>query len=117
MTHFTGTLVSFPPRPSLRLTPTPDPHTPFTPFPNLPRHFQEWPNRPRAALEPFLLLLSPYAPHIAEELWGRCGNPNSLAYEPWPVCDESLLVQDTINLPVQVRSVGKYCDKCGDKCA
>ena len=29
----------------------------------------KWPNRPRAALEPFALLLSPYAPHLAEELW------------------------------------------------
>eukprot|EP00878_Enallax_costatus_P022863 GHUV01024296.1.p1 GENE.GHUV01024296.1~~GHUV01024296.1.p1 ORF type:complete len:684 (+),score=223.68 GHUV01024296.1:356-2407(+) len=62
----------------------------------------KWDNRPRAALEPFVLLLSPYAPHLAEELWSRLGHPQTLAYEPWPECDELLLVVDTINLPVQV---------------
>lgn len=50
-----------------------------------------------------MLLLSPYAPHLAEELWSRLGHQQSLAYEPWPECDEALLVVDTINLPVQVR--------------
>jgi hypothetical protein len=63
--------------------------------------------RPRAALEPFVLLLAPYAPHIAEELWSRLGHSSSLAYEPWPEADESLLVVDTINLPVQVGSFSK----------
>ncbi|WIA22710.1 hypothetical protein OEZ85_001117 [Tetradesmus obliquus] len=62
----------------------------------------KWDNRPRAALEPFVLLLAPYAPHIAEELWSRLGHSGSLAYEPWPEADESLLVVDTVNLPVQV---------------
>lgn len=52
-----------------------------------------------------MLLLSPYAPHLAEELWAsRLGHTNSLAYEPWPEADESLLVVDTIKLPVQVGS-------------
>jgi leucyl-tRNA synthetase len=50
-----------------------------------------------------VLLLAPYAPHIAEELWSRLGHSSSLAYAPWPVADESLLVVDTVNLPVQVR--------------
>ena len=63
---------------------------------------QDWPNRPRAALEPFLLLLAPYAPHLAEELWSRGGHTSSLTYAPWPQHDESLLVQETVNLPVQV---------------
>jgi leucyl-tRNA synthetase len=49
-----------------------------------------------------VLLLAPYAPHLAEELWARLGHSSSLAYEPWPEADESLLVVDTINLPVQV---------------
>ncbi|GFR47432.1 hypothetical protein Agub_g9152 [Astrephomene gubernaculifera] len=61
-----------------------------------------WSNRPRKALEPFLLLLSPYAPHLAEELWSRCGHPATLAYEPWPTADESLLAVEEVNLPVQV---------------
>ncbi|GLC35478.1 hypothetical protein PLESTB_000203000 [Pleodorina starrii] len=63
---------------------------------------KNWNNRPRAALEPFVLLLSPYAPHVSEELWSRCGRPTSLAYEPWPTADEALLVVDSVNLPVQV---------------
>lgn len=46
--------------------------------------------------------MSPYAPHLAEEVWSRLGNTGSLAYESWPVHDESLLVRDTISLPVQV---------------
>jgi leucyl-tRNA synthetase len=49
-----------------------------------------------------VLLLSPYAPHLAEELWSRMGHTTSLAYEPWPEADESLLVVDTVKLPVQV---------------
>lgn len=67
---------------------------------------KDWPNRPRSALRPFLLLLAPYAPHLAEELWSRSQPPGeaqgTLTYEPWPECDESLLVQETVALPVQV---------------
>ena len=59
--------------------------------------------RPRAVLEPFLLLLSPFAPHIAEELWNALGNGETLAYESWPQHDESYLVEDTIELPVQIK--------------
>jgi leucyl-tRNA synthetase len=62
----------------------------------------KWPNRPRAALEPFPLLLAPYAPHLAEELWRMLGNAESLTYAPWPEADESLLVADTVNVAVQV---------------
>eukprot|EP00775_Hariotina_reticulata_P005133 gene5133-5373_t len=62
----------------------------------------KWDSRPRAALESFVLLLSPYAPHLAEELWSRLGHETSLAYEPWPQADEALLVVDTVKLPVQV---------------
>ena len=52
--------------------------------------------------ERFVLLLAPFAPHIAEELWQQLGHDGSLAYEPWPAYDESMLVEDTIELPVQV---------------
>lgn len=45
---------------------------------------------------------SPYAPHIAEEIWEKTGGKETLAYEDWPTHDESLLVKDTVNLPVQV---------------
>ena len=62
----------------------------------------KWETRPREACEPLILMLSAYAPHIAEELWSRCGHDESLAYEKWPECDESLLVSDTYVLPVQI---------------
>jgi len=65
----------------------------------------KWPSKPRAALRPFVLLLAPYAPHIAEELWAgvlQGGGAGTLAYEPWPAHDEALLVQDSVQLPVQV---------------
>ncbi len=58
--------------------------------------------RPRAVIEPFVLLLSPFAPHLAEELWNILGHDHSLAYEPWPECDEALLVTSTVDIPVQV---------------
>ena len=53
-------------------------------------------------LEQFVLVLSPFAPHMAEEVWERLGHDNTLAYEPWPKYDEALLVEDTIEVPVQV---------------
>jgi leucyl-tRNA synthetase len=64
--------------------------------------FTKQDRRPRAVLEPFVLLLSPFAPHMAEELWQALGHTQTLAYEPWPKHDEALLVESTIELPVQV---------------
>ena len=58
--------------------------------------------RPRSVMEPFVLLLSPFAPHIAEELWSALGHKNSLAYEPWPAYDDQLLVESEIEIPVQI---------------
>jgi leucyl-tRNA synthetase len=60
------------------------------------------PARPRAILEPFLLLLAPFAPHLAEELWSQLGHAKTLAYEPWPVADPRHLVKGTIEIPMQV---------------
>jgi leucyl-tRNA synthetase len=54
----------------------------------------------RSTAETFAKILSPYAPHLAEELWNLYGNNQSLAYEPWPVADKSLLVEDTHEYPV-----------------
>ncbi|HOE67233.1 MAG TPA: leucine--tRNA ligase [Candidatus Hydrogenedentes bacterium] len=56
----------------------------------------------KSDVELFVLILAPFAPHIAEEVWERLGHTTTLAYEPWPVHDESLLVEDTIEIPVQV---------------
>ena len=58
--------------------------------------------RPKSVVEQFILLLSPFAPHAAEELWNVMGNDKTLAYESWPTWDESLLVEDTVEIPVQV---------------
>lgn len=65
--------------------------------------FTKLDRRPRAVLEPFLLLLSPFAPHVAEELWQALGHEKTLAYEPWPEFDEALLAEDTIEVPVQIK--------------
>ena len=57
---------------------------------------------PKEYAEGFIKLLSPVAPHIAEELWNRLGHSDTITYEAWPTYDESKLVDDEINLPVQV---------------
>ncbi len=48
----------------------------------------------------FVKILSPFAPHLGEELWSLLGNTPSLAYEPWPEADEKLLVEDQVEYPV-----------------
>jgi len=58
--------------------------------------------RPQAAIEPFVLLLSPFAPHISEELWELLGRETTLAYESWPAFDESKIAEAEIEIPVQV---------------
>ncbi|HVS34833.1 MAG TPA: leucine--tRNA ligase [Gemmataceae bacterium] len=58
--------------------------------------------RPRMVLEPFVLLLSPFAPHMAEELWRALGHEETLAYEPWPEFDPVLAKEDEIEVPVQI---------------
>jgi leucyl-tRNA synthetase len=58
--------------------------------------------RPRAALETFVLLLSPFAPHIGEELWLRLGHAGSLARAQWPAWDPALVVENTVTVAVQV---------------
>ena len=58
--------------------------------------------RPKSIMEQFVLLLSPLAPHICEELWSMLGHDESLAYEPWPEYDESLTVESTVEIPVQI---------------
>lgn len=65
----------------------------------------KWSTRPRAALRSFVLLLSPYAPHLAEELWQVVEGTQALqscAYEAWPTFDPALLQESTVQLPVQV---------------
>jgi leucyl-tRNA synthetase len=65
--------------------------------------------RPRSVLEPFVLLLAPFAPHVAEELWERLGHGESLACEPWPQYDKELAKEKMLEMAVQVN--GKIRDK------
>ena len=60
------------------------------------------PVKPRAVLEPFLLVLAPFAPHLGEELWNRLGHAESLSHAPWPAYDPARLVEDTVTVAVQV---------------
>ncbi|KAK9681514.1 hypothetical protein RND81_10G007800 [Saponaria officinalis] len=62
----------------------------------------KWDRHPISTFEAFVKLLSPYAPHVAEELWFRLGNSSSLAYEPFPKADPVYLKDPKIVLPVQV---------------
>ena len=59
--------------------------------------------RPRTAMQQLVLLIAPFAPHIAEELWALLGNTNTLAREPWPVYDEDAIREDTVEIPVQIK--------------
>lgn len=56
----------------------------------------------REAVEPLVLMLSPFAPHMADELWGKLGHTGTLAYADFPVADPAQLVADSITYPVQV---------------
>jgi leucyl-tRNA synthetase len=58
--------------------------------------------RPISAMEKLVLMLSPYAPHICEELWQLLGHADTLSFEPWPEYNEAALVEDTVEIPVQV---------------
>jgi leucyl-tRNA synthetase len=57
---------------------------------------------PRSVAEPMVLMLAPFAPHAAEELWAALGHDHTLTYEPFPVADPALLVADHVEYPVQI---------------
>jgi len=77
-----------------------------------------WESKPACVLRDFLILLQPFAPHLAEELFAKVNSalpalhqtpePRALAYVPWPGFDPALLVEDTLEIPVQVN--GKLRD-------
>ncbi|MHC4562232.1 MAG: leucine--tRNA ligase [Planctomycetota bacterium] len=50
----------------------------------------------------FVLILAPFTPHLAEELWQQLGDDESLAYEPWPSYDQAMLVKESVEMAVQV---------------
>ncbi len=68
-----------------------------------------WETRPASVLRTFLVLLHPFAPHLAEELHSKLDAPATIAYEPWPAFDPAILAEDTVEMPVQVN--GKLRDK------
>jgi leucyl-tRNA synthetase len=69
----------------------------------LVRHLGSLPATPRESAKALALLVSPFAPHIGEELWQRLGATTpTLAYEPWPTFDPALVKDDVIEIGVQV---------------
>ncbi|WP_098742686.1 leucine--tRNA ligase [Paenibacillus sp. EZ-K15] len=64
---------------------------------------------PRKAMENFVQLLSPLAPHLAEELWSRLGYTESVTYVPWPEYDEAWTVEAEVEIVVQVN--GKIVER------
>jgi leucyl-tRNA synthetase len=68
----------------------------------LNNHLTKLATVPRAVGEPLVLMLAPFAPHTAEELWSRLGHPATLAFEPFPVADPTKLVALTTTYPVQI---------------
>jgi leucyl-tRNA synthetase len=68
----------------------------------LNNHVTKLGETPREVAEPIVLLLAPLVPHVAEELWSRLGHDSTIAYAPLPEADPALLVDDTVEYPVQV---------------
>lgn len=64
---------------------------------------------PKTAMEAFVKMLSPLAPHIAEELWSMLGHEQTLSYEPWPTYEEALTIENEVELAIQIN--GKIKDR------
>ncbi|MDE7120298.1 MAG: class I tRNA ligase family protein, partial [Muribaculaceae bacterium] len=62
----------------------------------------------RQALEPLVVLIAPFAPHIAEELWHALGHETTVCDAQWPVCEESLLVEDTVKYAVSFNGKARF---------
>ncbi|MCM2278057.1 MAG: leucine--tRNA ligase [Oligoflexia bacterium] len=65
-------------------------------------HFTKIQQAPRKCMRPFVQLLNPFAPHVAEELWSLLGEKSELTFEPWPAFDPELAKDDLITMAVQV---------------
>jgi leucyl-tRNA synthetase len=65
--------------------------------------------KPKSVIEKLVLLLAPFAPHIAEEIWRQLGHKESLSHEPWPVYNPELLVESEVEIVIQVN--GKVRDR------
>uniref|UniRef100_A0ACD5TRX5 Uncharacterized protein n=1 Tax=Avena sativa TaxID=4498 RepID=A0ACD5TRX5_AVESA len=62
----------------------------------------KWDTQPKSVIDSFVLLLAPFAPHLAEELWFRLGHSQSLAYEQFPEAKDEYLKESEVVLPVQI---------------
>ena len=65
----------------------------------------------REVLQPLLILLAPFAPHIAEELWHAIGEETTIVAAQWPECDEKLLVEDSFKYPVSFNGKTRFTIK------
>lgn len=68
----------------------------------LSNHLTKLDVRSRKTMDTVVLLLAPFAPHLAEELWQILGHTNTLAYEPWPSYDSKLTQAAAVEVPVQM---------------
>jgi leucyl-tRNA synthetase len=62
----------------------------------------------RGILEPLLILIAPFAPHFAEELWNRFGHEESISKARWPVLDASCLIEEIIEYPVSFNGKTRF---------
>ncbi len=62
----------------------------------------------REILEPLAILMSPYAPHIAEELWNKLGHTESITYAKFPECNESYLIESSFNYPISFNGKTRF---------
>ena len=60
------------------------------------------PQRSRMVIEPFVRLLSPFAPHVAEELWSLLGHRPSVSQQPWPTFDPAMTISERMTIPIQI---------------
>jgi len=63
---------------------------------------QKSPSRGKGALGKLMILLSPLAPHFAEEMWSVLGNKKSILLQPYPACDEKHLQEDEVEVAIQI---------------
>ncbi|MBR6017304.1 MAG: leucine--tRNA ligase [Paludibacteraceae bacterium] len=66
----------------------------------------------RSILEQLAILIAPYAPHIAEEAWHRCGNESFVIDQTWPICNEAYLVESVQKYPVQFNGKVRFTFEC-----
>ena len=67
-------------------------------------HFLNVETKPLEAMKTFALLISPFAPHFAEEVWERMGGSETITYESWPKFDAEKIREENVEIVLQVNS-------------